>query len=69
MCNLYGVIKGQQGICEFTRAMQDRTGNLPPVPGILPAYPVPVVREDADGREFLMMRWVCRDQRHSRACW
>ena len=31
MCNLYSVTKGQQAIREFTGAMHDRTGNLPPL--------------------------------------
>ena len=35
MCNLYSITKGQQAIREFTRAMSDRTGNLPPLPGTL----------------------------------
>ena len=34
MCNLYGHTNGQQGIIEFSRAMTDRTSNLPPQPGI-----------------------------------
>jgi hypothetical protein len=38
MCNLYSVTKGQQAIREFTRAMTDRTGNLPLLPGIFPDY-------------------------------
>ena len=32
LCNLYSVTKGQQAIREFTSAMRDRTGNLPPLP-------------------------------------
>jgi hypothetical protein len=38
LCNLYSVTKGQQAICEFTGAMRDRTGNLPPLPSIFPDY-------------------------------
>ena len=33
ICNLYSHTKGQQAILAFTRAMVDRTGNLPPQPG------------------------------------
>jgi hypothetical protein len=29
-------IKGQRAIIEFTRAMRDTTGNLPPMPGVFP---------------------------------
>lgn len=57
MCNLYSLTKGQQAILAFTGAMVDRTGNLPPQPGIFPDYAAPVVRTGADGRELLMMRW------------
>ena len=57
MCNLYAVTKGQQAIRELTRAMHDHTGNLPPLPGIFPDYPAPIVRNTADGRELTMARW------------
>jgi putative SOS response-associated peptidase YedK len=57
MCNLYAVTKGQQAIRELTRAMLDRTGNLPPLPGIFPDYSAPIVRTTADGRELAMARW------------
>ena len=57
MCNLYSFTKGQQAIREFTRTMVDRTGNLPPLPGIFPDQMAPVVRTGADGRELTMMRW------------
>jgi putative SOS response-associated peptidase YedK len=57
MCNLYAVTKGQQAIRELTRAMHDRTGNLPPLPGIFPDYAAPIVRNTVDGRELAMARW------------
>lgn len=58
MCNLYSLTKGQQAIVEFTRALRDRTGNLPPLPGIYPDYSAPIVRTGADGeRELVMARW------------
>ncbi len=58
MCNLYSITKGQAAIREFTRAMRDRTGNLPSLPGVFPDYPAPVVRNGDDGeRELTMMRW------------
>ena len=57
MCNLYAVTKGQQAIRDLTRAMTDRTGNLPPLPGIYPDYLAPVVRNTPDGRELTMARW------------
>lgn len=58
ICNLYSITKGQAAILEFTRAMRDRTGNLPPLPSVFPDHPAPVVRNAADGeRELTMMRW------------
>ncbi|WAP70458.1 SOS response-associated peptidase [Jiella pelagia] len=57
MCNLYSVTKGQQAIREFTRAMRDRTGNLPSLPGVFPDYAAPVVRNIEGERELTMMRW------------
>jgi putative SOS response-associated peptidase YedK len=57
MCNLYSVTKGQQAILQFTRALVDRTGNLPPMPGVFPDYLAPIVRNGPDGRELTMARW------------
>jgi putative SOS response-associated peptidase YedK len=49
--------KGQQAIRDLIRAMKDRTGNLPILPGIFPDYSAPIVREGAEGRELAMARW------------
>jgi putative SOS response-associated peptidase YedK len=58
MCNLYAMTKGQQAIRDLARAMRDTTGNLPPLPGIFPDYPAPIVRNAPDGvRELAMVRW------------
>ena len=57
MCNLYSLTKGQQAIRERTRAMGDRTGNLPTLPGIDPDYQAPIVRNAAEGRELVLARW------------
>ncbi|MBL6459217.1 SOS response-associated peptidase family protein [Belnapia sp. T6] len=57
MCNLYSITKGQQAIREFTRAMADRAGNLPPLPGVFPDYAAPIVRNQPAGRELTMARW------------
>jgi putative SOS response-associated peptidase YedK len=38
--------------------MHDRTGNLPPLPGIFPDFAAPIVRTAEDGeRELLLARW------------
>lgn len=58
MCNLYSMTKGQQAIRDLARALRDTTGNLPPLPGIFPDYPAPIVRNATDGvRELAMVRW------------
>ncbi len=57
MCNLYSLTKGQQAILELSVAMIDRTGNLPPIPGIFPDYAAPIVRNGVEGRELAMARW------------
>ena len=50
MCDLYSMTKGQAAIIALTRAMTDRTGNLPPLPGIFPDYAAPIVRNEPEGR-------------------
>jgi putative SOS response-associated peptidase YedK len=58
MCNLYSQTKGRQAIIALARAMRDKTGNLPPLPGIFPDYRASVVRNAPDGvRELAMLRW------------
>jgi len=57
LCNLYSLTKGQQAIRELAGAMSDRTGNLPPLPGIFPDYRAPIVRNQPEGRELMMARW------------
>src|SRR5712671_113162 len=58
MCNLYSMTKSQAAIRAIVRAIRDQTGNLPPLPGIFPDYPAPIVRNAPDGvRELVMARW------------
>ena len=58
MCNLYSITKGPQAIRDFARAMREKTGNLPPIPGVFPDYFAPIVRNAEDGlRELVMARW------------
>ncbi len=57
MCNLYSITTNQAAIIALFRVMNRYVGNLPPMPGLFPGYPAPVVR-NADGeRELTMMRW------------
>ena len=58
MCNLYSQTKGQAAINALVRHMNDRTGNLPPLPGIFPDYAAPIIRHAAEGgQELVMSRW------------
>jgi putative SOS response-associated peptidase YedK len=57
MCNLYSITKGQAAIRELTRAMVDRTGNLPSMPSVFPDQAAPIVRNGPDGRELALARW------------
>ena len=56
MCN--SLTSNQQAIRDLTRAWRDTTGNLPPLPGIFPDYPAPIVRNQSEGRELIMARWA-----------
>ena len=58
MCNVYSLTKGQAAIVALVHAMRDRTGNLPPMPGIFPDFSAPIARTAPDGiRELAMARW------------
>jgi putative SOS response-associated peptidase YedK len=39
------------------RVINRYVGNLPPMPGVFPDYPAPVVRNAGAERELTMMRW------------
>ncbi|UWR32261.1 hypothetical protein K3759_09795 [Sulfitobacter sp. W027] len=56
MCNLYSLTKGQDAIRGWFDGIEDRAGNLPPMPGIYPDYPAPVVRHGDTGPVLEMMR-------------
>ncbi len=57
VCNLYSMTKAQDAIRELAKVWDDKTGNLPPLPGIYPDYQAPVVTNSPDGRVLSMMRW------------
>ncbi len=58
MCNLYSQNASQDAIAKATKALLDRLGNMPPLPGIFPDYPAPIVRTAASGeRELAWTRW------------
>jgi hypothetical protein len=60
MCNLYSITTNQAAIMALFRAINRYVGNLPPMPGVFPDYPAPVVRNAGAGRELTMMRWPAR---------
>jgi putative SOS response-associated peptidase YedK len=58
VCNLYSMTRNQDAIRRLFRVAHDRTGNLPPLPGIFPDYEAPIVRWGEDGgRELVKARW------------
>jgi putative SOS response-associated peptidase YedK len=44
MCNLYSITTNQAAIIALFRVVNRYVGNLPPMSGVFPDYPVPVVR-------------------------
>jgi hypothetical protein len=48
MCNLYSITTNQAAIIALFRVVNRYVGNLPPMPGVFPDYPAPVVR-NAEG--------------------
>ncbi|MGJ4996384.1 SOS response-associated peptidase family protein [Bradyrhizobium sp. HKCCYLS3077] len=57
MCNLYSITTNQAAIAELFRVVRQYEGNLPPMPGVFPDYPAPVIRGNDDEREMALMRW------------
>src|SRR5450432_4857724 len=57
MCNLYSITTNQAAIIALFRVINRYVGNLPPMPGVFPDYPAPVVRYAAGERELTIMRW------------
>jgi putative SOS response-associated peptidase YedK len=57
MCNLYSITTNQEAIIRLFRVLNRYVGNLPPMPGVFPDYPAPVVRNVGADRELVMMRW------------
>src|ERR1700688_2333661 len=57
MCNLHLITTNQVAIAALFRVINHYVGNLPPMPGVFPDYPAPVVRNVGIDRELVMMRW------------
>jgi hypothetical protein len=52
MCNLYSITTNQAAIIALFRVINRYVGNLPPMPGVFPDYPAPVVRNAGFDREM-----------------
>ncbi|MDT8870760.1 SOS response-associated peptidase [Komagataeibacter rhaeticus] len=57
MCNLYSMTSNPQAIREIAKVLEDRPGNLQPLPGIYPNTMAPIMRNGENGREMVMARW------------
>src|ERR1700751_3864060 len=57
MCNLYSITTNQAAIIALFRVINQYVGNLPPMPGVFPDYPAPVVRNAARECQIVMMSW------------
>jgi putative SOS response-associated peptidase YedK len=57
MCNLYSITTNQEAIRALFRVMNRYVGNLPPMLGVFPDYPAPVVRNVSADRDLVTMRW------------
>ncbi len=53
MCNLYSITTNQAAIIALFRVINRYVGNLPPMPGVFPDYPAPVVRNVGAERELI----------------
>ena len=67
MCNLYSITTNQAAIIALFRVINRYVGNLPPMPGVFPDYPAPVVCNTDSGRALTKMRWACRHRRAQEA--
>src|SRR6516164_3589768 len=57
MCNLYSITTNHAAIIALFRVINRYVGNLPPMPGVFPDYPAPVIRNTGgrarDGHDAL----------------
>jgi putative SOS response-associated peptidase YedK len=49
MCNLYSITTNQAAIIALFRVINHYVGNLPPMTGVFPDYPAPVIRNTDTG--------------------
>src|SRR3979490_2915883 len=53
MCNLYSITTNQAAIIALFRVLNRYIGNLPPMTGVFPDYPAPIVRNAGSEREMV----------------
>jgi hypothetical protein len=53
---LYSITTNQAAIIALFRVMNRYVGKLPPMPGVFPDYPAPVMRNLAGERELTMIK-------------
>src|SRR5215217_845678 len=51
MCNLYSITTNQEAVRALFRVINRYVGNLPPMPGVFPDYPAPVIRNVGADRD------------------
>lgn len=61
MCNLYSITTSQAAIASLFRVVNRYEGNLPPMFGVFPDYPAPIVRDAAGVTPHFL--------RHTAATW
>ena len=57
MCNLYSQTKAQDAMRHVFDVVADETGNLPPLTGIYPDTPAPIITQTPQGRLLTLARW------------
>ena len=57
MCNRYAMNRTREEVRLSAKALRDVNNNQPPLPGIFPDYPAPIVRVQNGVREMANARW------------
>ena len=57
MCNRYAMNRTREEVRLSAKALRDLNNNQPPLPGIFPDYPAPIIRVQNGVREMADARW------------
>jgi putative SOS response-associated peptidase YedK len=63
MCNLYSITTNQAAIAALFCVINRYVGNLPPMPGVFPDYPAPVIRNPRPAPNSSRCAGVCHRRR------